>query len=96
MDVLVIGDFAVKAGHEEQFEEAFAGRSRPSQPPPGVKEVYFGRSRTEAGRYRRVGIWSSQQEWEDFQRSEDQQRFWSELQEHLSENPRFEFHDVLS
>ncbi len=96
MDVMVVGDFAVKDGRENEFESAFARERDASEPRPAVKQVYFGRSMSLPGRYRRVGIWPSRDAWREFQAGEGQRRFWSELREHLCEEPRFEFYSLVA
>lgn len=95
MDVMVVGDFVVKPGHEPAFKQAFTDRSPTSGARPSVKQVHFGRSTSDPARYRRVGIWPSEQDWQAFQESDEQRRFWSELREHLAEDPSFGFYELV-
>lgn len=94
MTMMVVGEFHVRAGCAERFEQAF--RERPlREPRPPVEAVYFGRSQDDPSRYRRVGVWASRDEWERFQGADAQRDFWLRVGEYLAQKPRFEFYELV-
>ena len=95
MPVMVVGEFRVATGAEDRFEAAFQERPPSGGAPAPVQEVLFGRHRAEAGRYVRVGVWPSREEWEAFQGGESQRAFWDELSSFLIGEPVVEFYDLL-
>ena len=94
MAVIVVGEFRVKGGAEGRFEAAFEERPPAGGSPAPVHEVLFGRSQTDPGRYLRVGVWASREEWEAFQNSGPQRAFWDEVTSHLGEEPAVEFYEL--